>query len=384
MTGHHEDAHDLPEGADAPLAVSARLPAAAMLVSGAGSLVVVLGVANWKLTNSWTGWAALASAGLIIVLLAAVGAPAGRRHLASLSSGIIVLGAVGILVGGIGLADRSGGDSSSADEAGGSSGAVLNGRRLSETGRGPRFCGTARNSSGGEKSICARSLEGFNSQIPSGYRVDLMSLELDDSASEPDAGGFRAGGFLVMAGAAVAASGGAMLRRRGDSSEAFDGGSGIPAEGRLATVAVYSGDDAQRGEPTATFAACLMFGSPGSPGPVTGASAYVGRALEGEADRRRLDGRVAVVERGGDTFDAKASRVASVGAVAVVLINDTDDDDMASASVEGSPIPLFAISRSDGWLLLGSLRRTDTPFDVADPSTWDELHSARLELVVQP
>ena len=89
-------------------------------------------------------------------------------------------------------------------------------------------------------------------------------------------------------------------------------------------------------------------------GQATGELVYVGRALEGDIGDERLDGKIALIERGGDTFQDKIARVEAAGASATLIFNTVeglfggvtvDLDDLPS-------IPAVGISRADGLALL--------------------------------
>ena len=92
-------------------------------------------------------------------------------------------------------------------------------------------------------------------------------------------------------------------------------------------------------------------------GQATGELVYVGRALEGEIEDERLDGKIALIERGIDTFQEKTARAEAAGAEAALIFNSrsglfegvmVDLDDLPS-------IPAVAISREDGQALLEAL-----------------------------
>ena len=89
-------------------------------------------------------------------------------------------------------------------------------------------------------------------------------------------------------------------------------------------------------------------------GQATGELVYVGQALEGEIGDERLDGKIALIERGVDTFQDKTARVEAAGATAALIFNSSeglfegvmvDLDDLPS-------IPAVGISRADGLAML--------------------------------
>ena len=110
-------------------------------------------------------------------------------------------------------------------------------------------------------------------------------------------------------------------------------------------------------------------------GQATGELVYVGRALEGDIGDERLDGKIALIERGGDTFQDKIARVEAAGASATLIFNTVeglfggvtvDLDDLPS-------IPAVGISRADGLALLeavedGGLEASVTVTKIYQPS----------------
>lgn len=89
-------------------------------------------------------------------------------------------------------------------------------------------------------------------------------------------------------------------------------------------------------------------------GSVNGELVYVQRALEGQLPETGLQGKVALIERGDDTFSGKAIRAARAGASAAVIFN-YNSGNYAGYLVSESPIPTVAISGNDGNRLLDAL-----------------------------
>ncbi len=89
-------------------------------------------------------------------------------------------------------------------------------------------------------------------------------------------------------------------------------------------------------------------------GNVTGELVYVQKALEGQLRQTELQGKVALIERGDDTFSGKAIRAARAGASAAVIFN-YNAGNYSGYLVSESPIPAVAISGRDGERLLNAL-----------------------------
>ena len=83
----------------------------------------------------------------------------------------------------------------------------------------------------------------------------------------------------------------------------------------------------------------------------TGLLVDVGQAMDGDLPEESLDRRVALVQRGVNTFQEKAARVADAGASAAVIYNNLPGNfrgDLGGSSA----IPVAAISKADGARLL--------------------------------
>ena len=88
-------------------------------------------------------------------------------------------------------------------------------------------------------------------------------------------------------------------------------------------------------------------------GGVTGELVFVGLALESDVGEQRLDGKVALIERGAITFQEKVERVEAAGAVGAVIFNS---EDVLFRGVMATPddvpgIPAVGISRGNGLAL---------------------------------
>ena len=88
-------------------------------------------------------------------------------------------------------------------------------------------------------------------------------------------------------------------------------------------------------------------------GGATGELVFVGLALEGDVGEQRLDGKVALIERGAITFQEKVERVEAAGAVGTVIFNS---EDVLFRGVMATPddvpgIPAVGISRGNGLAL---------------------------------
>ena len=88
-------------------------------------------------------------------------------------------------------------------------------------------------------------------------------------------------------------------------------------------------------------------------GQATGELVYVGRALEDDIGDERLDGKIALIEQGGDTFQGKTARVEAAGATAALIFNSVEGLFEGVVDLDDLPsIPAVGISRADGLALL--------------------------------
>ena len=89
----------------------------------------------------------------------------------------------------------------------------------------------------------------------------------------------------------------------------------------------------------------------------------VGQARDGDLPEESLDGKVALVERGGITFQEKAGRVADAGASAAVIYNNLPGNFRGHLG-GSSAIPVAAISKADGARLLELLNKGPVDADL--------------------
>ena len=89
----------------------------------------------------------------------------------------------------------------------------------------------------------------------------------------------------------------------------------------------------------------------------------VGQAGDGDLPEESLDGKVALVQRGGITFQEKAGRVADAGASAAVIYNNLPGNFRGDLG-ESSAIPVAAISKADGARLLELLNQGPVDADL--------------------
>jgi PKD repeat protein len=73
-----------------------------------------------------------------------------------------------------------------------------------------------------------------------------------------------------------------------------------------------------------------------------------------------LAGKIAVVDRGDCSFISKANAVEALGAIAIIVVNDTPADPIAMGGAGTSNIPGVMITQADGELLKASLAAGDT------------------------
>ena len=86
-------------------------------------------------------------------------------------------------------------------------------------------------------------------------------------------------------------------------------------------------------------------------GKVTAEVVEVGKALPDDIPSEGLDGKIALIERGEITFDAKVSEVVRAGAVGAIIYNNEPDLFVGALSEE--TVPALAISQEDGVKLKG-------------------------------
>ena len=94
-------------------------------------------------------------------------------------------------------------------------------------------------------------------------------------------------------------------------------------------------------------------------GIATGALSYAGRAFEEDIRPERLNGRIALIERGVTTFEEKVNRVADAGAVGAIIFNNVEGQ-FRGTLYAPSRIPAVAVSQSDGHRLLALLEQGET------------------------
>ncbi len=88
-------------------------------------------------------------------------------------------------------------------------------------------------------------------------------------------------------------------------------------------------------------------------GKVTAEVVVVGKARQDDIPSEGLDGKIALIERGEITFDAKVSEVVKAGAVGAIIYNNEPDLFVGALSEE--TVPALAISQEDGGMLRGML-----------------------------
>ena len=78
-------------------------------------------------------------------------------------------------------------------------------------------------------------------------------------------------------------------------------------------------------------------------------------ACEPLVDASELDGYIALLQRGGCTFDVKLARVADAGAIAAVVYSDTGEPIVMRGTPETVDIPAVMISTADGQVLVDAI-----------------------------
>ena len=89
-------------------------------------------------------------------------------------------------------------------------------------------------------------------------------------------------------------------------------------------------------------------------GDVTAPLAYAGKALESDIPADGLAGRIALIERGGITFEEKATRAANARALGAIIYNNADGE-FGGTLMRQASIPAASISREDGLQILEAL-----------------------------
>ena len=91
-------------------------------------------------------------------------------------------------------------------------------------------------------------------------------------------------------------------------------------------------------------------------GDVTAPLAYAGRRSKSDIPADGLAGRIALIERGGITFEEKATRAADAGALGAIIYNNADGE-FGGTLMRQASIPAASISREDGLEILEALER---------------------------
>lgn len=89
-------------------------------------------------------------------------------------------------------------------------------------------------------------------------------------------------------------------------------------------------------------------------GDVIAPLAYAGKALESDIPADGLAGRIALIERGGITFEEKATRAADAGALGAIIYNNAAGE-FGGTLMRQASIPAASISREDGLQMLEAL-----------------------------
>ena len=89
-------------------------------------------------------------------------------------------------------------------------------------------------------------------------------------------------------------------------------------------------------------------------GDVAAPLAYAGKALQSDIPAEGLAGRIALIERGGITFEEKATRAADAGALGAIIYNNAAGE-FGGTLMRQASIPAAAISREDGLEMLAAL-----------------------------
>lgn len=91
----------------------------------------------------------------------------------------------------------------------------------------------------------------------------------------------------------------------------------------------------------------LTFTPPTPKGGITAEIVFANLGMEEDFHNINVDGKIALVERGGLTFFEKAQNAANAGAIGIIIFNNTEGA-ISGTLGEPSDIPAVAISREDG------------------------------------
>ena len=89
-------------------------------------------------------------------------------------------------------------------------------------------------------------------------------------------------------------------------------------------------------------------------GDVVAPLAYAGKAFASDIPAEGLAGRIALIERGGITFEEKATRAADAGALGAIIYNNAAGE-FGGTLMRQASIPAASISREDGLQMLEAL-----------------------------
>lgn len=103
-------------------------------------------------------------------------------------------------------------------------------------------------------------------------------------------------------------------------------------------------------------ALALIFSAPTPPEGLDAELVDAGLGREEDLQGRRLEGKIALVQRGQIFFRAKVANAAAAGAPAIIVYNNQPGPPQAGTLVEPSPIPAVMISQDDGERLQQLLR----------------------------
>lgn len=89
-------------------------------------------------------------------------------------------------------------------------------------------------------------------------------------------------------------------------------------------------------------------------GDIAAPLAYAGKALQSDIPAEGLAGSIALIERGGITFEEKSTRAADAGALGAIIYNNAAGE-FGGTLMRQASIPAAAISREDGLQILAAL-----------------------------
>jgi minor extracellular serine protease Vpr len=203
-----------------------------------------------------------------------------------------------------------------------------------------------------------------NGDLDPSDRLDIVNLSLGGPYGKPSINYAEAVKNTVRAGVSfVAAAGNSgnnpyIVGAPSTAAEAFSVAAGIDYMSHNIQVAgsevQLDGESKVVSSPYATFSKEMAEGDV-----ISAETAYVGLASEelNEEMRVQVNGKIAIIDRGGNPFFDKATYALNAGAVGVVIVNNVPDAPSAPGGGEGKmSIPVVMISKAEGQKIKDALK----------------------------